>query len=250
MADSISPEASAVTSPTARTTPVANVSPAENSSSIVVEASDTSTETTPPKPEEPEPFAPPVRNNASESNDATPLLALPAPKRSKKMWLWAGIVIVVLAILAGGAFALYKFAHNRGYDQGKKDGQSPASAAADIKVPANATIISQCTEGEGTQYVLPSDIPHGPIYNMWHDKVTGIEYMVGQDELMKAAAIDLSLYGGKMNHLDIMYEEAGHAGFTEPHYHLIVSLISYADEKKITCGNGSSSDSSMSHMNM
>jgi hypothetical protein len=155
--------------------------------------------------------------------------------------LFTVVGLIIVGILS---LAAYLYGNNHGYTNGKND-QVAASMAAELKVPTNATMISQCTAGEGTQYVQPSNIPQGPIYNVWQGKVTGIEYMVAQSNIASAKAQNLTLMGQQFNHTDIMYEPAGHAGFTEPHYHLIFSLISYADEQKITCSGSSSTTMGM-----
>jgi len=167
----------------------------------------------------------------------TPAVA-PQPKSSMMRNLIIGVVGVL--VLIGILFGVYAWGHSSGYTNGKNAGMDTTAAVA-LKVPANATIISQCSPGEGTQYVLPKDIPEGPIYNMWNNKITGIEYMLGQSKIAAAMTQNLALMGQQYNHVDVMYEAAGHAGFTEPHYHVIFSLISYTDEQKITCESSSSS---------
>jgi hypothetical protein len=140
--------------------------------------------------------------------------------------------------------AVYRFGNNRGYASGKS-AQAMASMAGGLKVPSDATMIAQCATGEGTQYVLPKNIPQGPIYNVWNNKVTGVEYMLGESEIANLKTQDLTMMGQKYDHIDVMYEPVGHAGFTEPHYHVILSFIPYSEEQKITCGSSSSSSMSM-----
>lgn len=177
--------------------------------------------------------------------------SMPAPTPQKSRLPMMVLVIVVgIAVLVGIAFGAYRYGNNHGYTNGKKAG-SAALASAQLKVPTDATMTAQCAEGEGTQYVKPSNIPMGPIYNVWKGKVTGIEYMLGQSEIANSKTLDLALQNQKYDHIDVMYEPSGHAGFTEPHYHVVLSMIPYSEEQKITCGNSSSSSSmtsSMSHM--
>jgi len=145
-------------------------------------------------------------------------------------------VVVGLVILAGVTVGAYHSGNSRGYKSGK-NAQTMATTAATLKVPANATMIAQCTPGEGTQYVLPANIPHGPIYNVWNGKITGLEYMMGVSEIASMKTQNLLLKSQQYNHIDVTYEAAGHAGFTEPHYHMILSFIPYGEEQKITCGS-------------
>ena len=173
---------------------------------------------------------------------------VPAVAKSKK---WLKLIVaslILLLVLAAIAYGAYRWGNSRGYTNGKKAGENAMNMAAKVSVPSNATMISQCTEGEGTQYVVPSNIPQGPIYNVWKNKVTGLEYMLAASDIAKGKTDDLAMMNQKYDHIDVMYEAAGHAGFTEPHYHIILSFLSYADEQKIKCG--SSSSSGMSDMSM
>lgn len=190
----------------------------------------------------------PIENDTPSASEPSPVVApttiVPPlnptqdkPKRSMMRTIsFAGIGVIVFITLL---FGTYTYGNNHGYTDGK-NAQVAATAVTAIKVPANATMIAQCSAGEGTQYVLPSNIPKGPIYNVWNNKVTGIEYMLAQSEIAAVKAQNIALMGQQYNHVDVMYEAAGHAGFTEPHYHVIFSLISFADEQKITCGSSSS----------
>ena len=173
------------------------------------------------------------------------------PKTGLRLWLWVALAVVIVLLIAGGAYAAYKIGNNRGYKNGKAAATN-AMAATMIKIPQNATMVAQCAVGEGTQYVRPSDIPQGPIYNVWNNKVTGVEFMLAQSKIAANKTLDLALKNQKYDHIDVMYEAAGHAGFTEPHYHIVLSMLSYADEQKITCDANSASHSShdMSSMDM
>lgn len=200
----------------------------------------------PALPEPPKPAFSPTSSPAEPllpSAASTPPVAPPHPAepehRQSKLVRLLLIVVVSLLLVAGIVYAAFAVGFNRGHTAGRKD-QTAASAATAIKVPSNATMVAQCTAGAGTQYVMPSDIPQGPIYNVWNNKVTGIEFMLAQSKIAANKTLDIALKSQKYDHIDVMYEAAGHAGFTEPHYHLVLSMISYADEQKITCGSNSS----------
>lgn len=203
-----------------------------------------------PAMDQPKPFEKPTPELALPehgSPDVPTSIAPASAPQKRSMWLMAVIIIVVgLAIAVGLAYVAYHIGNSRGYKNGKS-AQTTSTSQAMLKVPDHATMVAQCTPGEGTQYVLPSNIPQGPIYNVWNNKVTGIEFMLGQSEITNSKTFNLSLMSQKYDHIDVMYEAAGHAGFTEPHYHIILSMIPYSQEQKITCG---SSSSAMSSMNM
>lgn len=194
--------------------------------------------------------------NPGSSIDTMPVptAATPSPMTSdmhKKspMLMWLVFIVALIIVAAVAALAAYRWGHNRGYTSGKAAGQAAMmqqSEASAIAVPSSATIVSSCTPGEGIQYAIPKDLPGGPFYNVWQNKVVGMEYMVGQTTLSKNPINNLQTHGVSVNHIDVMYEAAGHAGFSEPHYHINLSMLSYADEAKITCG-ASSGSSNMMH---
>jgi hypothetical protein len=114
-----------------------------------------------------------------------------------------------------------------------------------LEVPKNATIISECATGRGKQYVLPKDIPGGPVYNVWNNKVIGVEYMVGKDELLlqNKNYLNLPLNGVAYDHLNIGLLSQGHSGFPSAHYHIDLFTISSAEADTIKCTSGAASTS-------
>jgi hypothetical protein len=164
-------------------------------------------------------------------------------KQPNKLLRAALVIVLVLILLVASAFASYKF--------GKKSVKPTASAshATTMAVPQGATIIEQCEPGLGTQYVLPKDIPNGPVYNVYQGKLIGMEYMVSAQSLqtLNTSINNLPLFAQTYDHVNIMSMSA-HAGFPEPHYQVDVMMVPKATSDKITCGTGSSS--SMSGMGM
>lgn len=210
----------------------------------------------PPSAEPLEPATASAPNPPVSPLPAEPLLAPVAsapeppadaqPPKAHKSWLRVVLIVIVALLLAAGiVYTAFAVGFSRGHTAGRKD-QAAASEAVAIKVPEHATMVAQCAVGEGTQYVLPSDIPQGPIYNVWNSKVTGIEFMLAESKIAANKTLDLALKNQKYDHIDVMYEAAGHAGFTEPHYHIVLSMIPYADEQKITCDSSSSGSSDSS----
>jgi hypothetical protein len=216
---------------------------------VVPQAADTSARPTTSVPPA-SPISPALPSQTPLSSADTPLQSLTNQHETgRKSWARMLLIVLVgLLLLASAGYALYKVGNSRGYKNGQK-AMSAEMSAQTIKIPQNATMVAQCAVGEGTQYVLPSDIPQGPIYNVWNNKVTGIEFMLAQSKIAANKTLDLALKSQKYDHIDVMYEAAGHAGFTEPHYHIVLSMIPFSDEQKITCSSNSSSssDSSSSH---
>jgi hypothetical protein len=199
--------------------------------------------TTPPEPSSVQ-YASEDTRPESTTGQTPPSL----PKTPKRLLKRTSILLAAVVVAAGLCGGSYYYGLRRGKtNQQTTDAmmmlQQTKSTA--LTVPAGATIISQCTPGEGTQYVLPQNIPMGPIYNVYNKKVIGIEFMIDQNSLSQNT-YNLSLANGVFNHLDIIYEPEGHAGFTTPHDHFVFSTISYSQEKKITCsGQSTAMDMSM-----
>lgn len=224
--------------------------PASKSPTADVETPQPTTPEEPPKfstpspsaqpPAPAEPLSPATPQPPAMPQPASPV-DVPAPQPHKKPWLRLVLIAVVaLLVVVGIVYAAFAVGFSRGHTAGRND-QVAASEAIAIKVPEHATMVAQCTAGAGTQYVMPSDIPQGPIYNVWNNKVTGIEFMLAQSKIAANKTLDIALNSQKYDHIDVMYEAAGHAGFTEPHYHIVLSMISYKEEQKITCDSNSSS---------
>jgi hypothetical protein len=158
------------------------------------------------------------------------------PSPQSKPWL--SIVIgaaCVLTLLVITAYACHAYGYRVGYDAQPKTGPQ-ASAATNIQVPDGTTIIEQCAPERGTQYILPQDIPHGPVYGVYQGKVVGLEYMIGKAELASNVSFyNLPLYDKIYNHLDIGLQSDGHAGFPLPHYHVDIHTDSRAASAAITC---------------
>ena len=189
----------------------------------------------PPPAQPPEPARPP--QPAREVTFPAPPVAEPAPvpvlapARPPFLKL-ASAGSVTIAVLVIVAFSAY----NYGLSQGRGHLANTAAPQTPIEVPQGATVISQCAVGRGTQYVLPSNIPHGPVFNVYQGKVVGLEYMIGVSDLAgNTSFYDLPLYGKKYDHIDVGLLSQGHAGYPEPHYHVDVFNISRAASAAITC---------------
>jgi hypothetical protein len=153
----------------------------------------------------------------------------PSNRPSLKAVLFCAGIIMTLVLV--GIFA-YWF----GLSQGRAHAASASGAEAPIKVPEGATIISQCAVGRGTQYVLPSNIPHGPVFNVYKGNVIGVEYMIGSDDLASSTSFfNLPLFGKKYDHIDVGLVSNGHAGYPQRHYHVDMYQISRAESAAITC---------------
>ncbi|MEO6761642.1 MAG: hypothetical protein ABI220_04685, partial [Candidatus Saccharimonadales bacterium] len=92
------------------------------------------------------------------------------------------LVVVALVILVAAVAAGY--AYGRGKTMSETTAKpAAASAMSAMPVPQGATILEQCEPGLGRQYILPKDIPGGPVYNVYQGKLTGIQYMISLKSL-------------------------------------------------------------------
>ncbi len=163
---------------------------------------------------------------------------LPPSVKPRRQWLrmrniFIAAVVLVVCLTNYGS---YLYGYHRGSAKVNSAVASADATAANLQVPKGATIIEQCAVGRGTQYVLPSNIPHGPVFNVHNGKVIGLEYMIGKDDLASNKSFyDLPLYGKKYNHLNIGLLSEGHSGYSAPHYHVDLYTISRAASEAITC---------------
>ena len=160
----------------------------------------------------------------------------PAKSRSKIILPLLGVVLTALGFLIGFVFC------SQDHDE-----IAHSHTTASITLPKEATATADCVAGRGKQYILPKDIPTGPIYDVHDGKVIAIEYLIGQKELSEQSDMfaNLKLPDGEYDHLAIMPMTA-HAGLDETHFHAIAYLISPAESKKIVCSASSDSEMDMS----
>ncbi len=185
----------------------------------------------------------PLPTDASDQPANPSVLAISndAPQApGAKKGLPAIVISVVLLILGLGvgfaAAGFTGFSMGSTGDNKSSEIKAPVVVEKELTVPKDATVIAECAKGRGKQYVLPKDIPQGPVYNVWNGKVIGIEYMLGQKEVAaNKDFLDLPLENVKYDHINIGLLSKGHSGFPEPHYHVDVFTVSHEEAVKITC---------------
>lgn len=156
------------------------------------------------------------------------------PKPSKLPMIVLAAVTLVLGL--GLGFSVASLLQPK---ETKTASQLPApqqTAEKKLTVPEGATVIAECAKGRGKQYVLPKDIPQGPVYNVYDGKVIGVEYMLGQQDVLSSKDyLNLPLQGVKYDHINIGLLSKGHSGYPDPHYHVDIFTISHEEAAKITC---------------
>jgi hypothetical protein len=196
------------------------------------------------QPIPPSPATPPVvPSNPIPSSPPEPALppSLPQlpPKVKSKFPFEASFLISGALLLSGllSGFVIGRYVLPSAPKTAQPDQQPTAARAKKLEIPRDATAIADCAVGRGKQYVLPKDIPTGPVYNVWNNEVIGLEFMVGRDELLtqNKSFVDLPLGGAIYDHINIGLLSQGHSGFTQPHYHVDLFTISNEEAQKITC---------------
>ncbi|HEV7454825.1 MAG TPA: hypothetical protein VGO07_06220 [Candidatus Saccharimonadales bacterium] len=144
-----------------------------------------------------------------------------------------GAGVVVLLLLLAGSYWMGTRKHVENTHE---------TVEASITIPKDATVTAECADMRGKQYIIPKDIPMGPIYDVYQGKVVAMEYLIGQTELTKQSNMfaNLSLPKVDYDHLTIMPMDP-HAGENEVHFHAIAYLISQSEAAKIKC-SGTSMD--------
>lgn len=176
------------------------------------------------------------------SGSSSPENSSPKPitssKKSKKMSakLLFVLVVFILSIGAGTAGGYY-------LGKGKKEVAQPAVATPKpISLPPEAIVTAECVPGRGKQYIIPKDIPQGPIYDVNGDKVIAIEYSVSIGELLYSQSStfsDLILSLTKeypVDHFSVIPEQSTSADLAAQQVHLIMFVVSKDESNSITCG--------------
>lgn len=171
-------------------------------------------------------------------NQAQPAPAIISGGGPKKKLPLAALLVGLFCLLlgAGGGYVLATSMDKKDAGGNTQKVAAPNVENKELAIPEGATVISECAKGRGKQYVLPKDIPQGPVYNVHNGKVTSIEYMLGQgDVLNNKDYLNLPLENVTYDHINIGLLSQGHSGFPEPHYHVDVFTIPHEEAIKITC---------------
>ena len=73
-----------------------------------------------------------------------------------------------------------------------------------LTLPSDATKIQECTDHHGEVYVKPDNLPKGPFYLVYHNKVIGLEYMLAVDEFTSGKAFKgLNALEATVDHINV-----------------------------------------------
>lgn len=190
-----------------------------------------------PKTEEaPVAPAPSVTNAPASSPLAAPSVGSSDGGHKKFATIAVGLVALVVGLAIGFVGAAATGTSFVKEDNSTKVATPAVNQDKELAVPEGAEVINECAKGRGKQYVLPKDLPMGPVYNVWDGKVTSIEYMPGQAEVLaNENFMNLDLENVKYDHINIGLLSQGHTGYPDPHYHVDVFTITAEEANAITC---------------
>jgi hypothetical protein len=199
----------------------------------------------------PDPFAPDPSSKNSTNMPPTPpsnVSAQPASQPSKggvvKKLLF---VLIALVLLGSVGYAGYYYGGKKAMeDHEKTEANHDTATMATLSVPKDATVTAECVAQRGKQYIVPKNIPDGPIYDVNNGKVVAVEYLVNVDEVSKMPEKFANLTAGSVtiDHITVMPMDA-HAGVGEKHVHVIAYTIPAAEAASITCTTGSTPTETM-----
>ena len=103
-------------------------------------------------------------------------------------------------------------------------------------LPKGTVKVSGVVPGMGEHWANPKDLPLGPIYCVYKDKVVCLEFMISQADFAAGKSWP-ELSGLKnlppINHVNIGFEPKGHEGYEIPHYDMHIYFASPEAMKSI-----------------
>jgi hypothetical protein len=160
--------------------------------------------------------------------------SIPPKLKTKKPHFKPIVGIIILVVLFGAATtaAFYVGKH-------KRIVVVAAVKKNPISLPPQAIVISQCTPGRGKQYIIPADIPDGPIYDVKNSQVIAIEYILGVNAIISnsnsfSSTILQLTTRYPVDHFTVL-PLPPKPGDTDEYIRLIVFVVSKAEANSITC---------------
>jgi hypothetical protein len=156
----------------------------------------------------------------------------------KKKLIYATTAVVLLAALSGAYL----------YGRHNERVVIRPPALKPINLPPQAIVLSNCVTGRGKQYIIPKDIPEGPIYDVENSKVIAIEYNLdlAQVETNPDSFSNTILELTKdypVDHFSLV-PATPVAGQSLSNIDLIMFVVSKAASNSITCPSTSSTSAS------
>jgi hypothetical protein len=214
----------------------------------------------PAVPPVPDPATPPtavltptVLSQPQTISTQTPGSGPSKPKFNQSLVFKVLALVIVLVAVAFGAYHL-------GRSHEKIVIQAPTPQP--VNLPPQATVLTACVPGRGKQYIIPKDIPTGPIYDVYNSKVIAVEYNLNLGQLFENStplsnAILSTIKNYNVTQFSFVPEFSGSAAAAASasaasaasqqdmaaqlsnisSVHLVISLVPTSTTDKITCGS-------------
>jgi hypothetical protein len=145
-------------------------------------------------------------------------------------------IFAVIVLIAAASFVSYTLGKSH---QTKAVAVTTTSTVKTISLPPSAIVTAACVPGRGKQYIIPKDIPEGPIYDVENNKVIAIEYVFGVHQILTNSTLfSTTLLALSRNypvdHFSFL-PVAPQPGDTDQYVHLIMSVVSPKVSDAITC---------------
>ena len=166
----------------------------------------------------------------------TVVTASPAPHKPKHRFKIIIGVFLVLLLFVGSVYGAYQ------YGKGHRVVVTVAPTPKPLSLPPQAVVLDECVIGRGKQYILPKDIPAGPIYDVVNNKVIALEYglnvsnIQSNPEYLSEAILKLTR-DYPVDHFSVA-PVTPKQGQPVSDFHIIMFIVSKDEAAKITCKNG------------
>lgn len=201
---------------------------------------------TAPTPVSQQPFAPnttvvPVNTHPS-NNTTDPSTNSTLPTNGKKRPKMVKIFTVAVSIILFGAAIGGSYMFGRSHEKVVVKEESTTTTPQPINLPSQAVVLNECVVGRGKQYILPQDIPVGPIYDVVNSKVIAIEYSLDLVRLLDGSDVFsdtiLKLVNDyPTNHLSIVPDNPDLSKLKR--VQLIMFTVAKEEANKIKCAGNS-----------
>lgn len=180
--------------------------------------------------------------NQDQNPVSTPQQPTPSPEKTpeaikKSRLSLKTILIVISLLLVIAAVAVGGYLVGRGDKEVVFKEREPKT----LDLPPQAVVMTECVPGRGKQYILPQDIPKGPIYDVHDGKVVAIEYrIVIKDVESDPDKLSNTILGltrdYPVDHFSMVPEIASSDKPVES-FHLAMFVVPKEEANKISCSS-------------
>lgn len=163
----------------------------------------------------------------------------PPPKKpktpSRLAILWTGLVMFIIGVI-GGVLLFITFPKAVEKPVAVSPKISPTLTPTQITLPKDAVKISDCEDGKGELYASQKDMPRGPFYMLYKNKIIGIEFQRNLDKIENGKNYkNMSALPLQIDHINSSVVEASQSGTNYPRSYFDLYIIDSKTEQSIIC---------------